>query len=136
MQKYSPPPDLDAMFADVTLLKLQQIFQDVMRHRENRIDPQRSRFGTIRREPVSLKEKIGSLVPYAKEHGRFSFRELLNRGSSKTEVVVTFLAVLELMKAGRIRTYQAELFDDILIETGEGAFEGELDLEELEDFEE
>ena len=136
VQKYSPPPDLDAMFADVTLLKLQQIFQDVMRHRENRIDPQRSRFGTIRREPVSLKEKIGSLVQYAKEHGRFSFRELLNRGSSKTEVVVTFLAVLELMKAGRIRTYQAELFDDILIETGEGAFEGELDREELEDFEE
>ena len=75
-------------------------------------------------------------MQYAKEHGRFSFRELLNRGSTKTEVVVTFLAVLELMKAGRIRTYQAELFDDILIETGEGAFEGELDLEELEDFEE
>ena len=46
------------------------------------------------------------------------------------------LVNLELMKAGRIRTYQAELFDDILIETGEGAFEGELDLEELEDFEE
>ena len=49
---------------------------------------------------------------------------------------MTFLAVLELMKAGRIRTWQADLFDDILIEAGEGAFDEELDLEELEDFEE
>ena len=136
VQRYSPPPDLDALFGDVTLLKLQQIFQEVMRHRDDRIDPQRSRFGTIRREPVSLKEKIGSLVQYAKQHERFSFRELLNSSSTKTEVVVTFLAVLELMKAGRIRTWQADLFDDILIEAGEGAFDEELDLEELEDFEE
>ena len=136
VQRYSPPPDLDAMFGDVTLLKLQQIFQEVMRHRDDRIDPQRSRFGTIRREPVSLKERIGSLVQYAKQHASFSFRELLNSSSTKTEVVVTFLAVLELMKAGRIRTYQADLFDDILIEAGEGAFEEELDLEELEDFDE
>ena len=38
---YVPPVDLDALFGDVTLLKLQKIFEEVMRHREDRIDPQR-----------------------------------------------------------------------------------------------
>ena len=52
------------------------------------------------------------------------------------EVVVTFLAVLELMRMGRIRLTQAALFDDMDIEAvdTEGGLE-ELDLEGLEDFE-
>ena len=131
---YVPPVDLDALFGDVTLLKLQKIFEEVMRHREDRIDPQRSRFGTIRREAVSLRDKLASLMEYAKEHRSFSFRSLLKKSSTKTEVVVTFLAVLELMKAGKIRTVQDRLFDDIRIEADEHAFDRELDLDTLEDF--
>lgn len=133
---YSPPPDLDKLFKDVTIEKLRGIFEQVMRHREDRIDPERSRFGTIRREPVSLKEKIGSLVGYAKKHRNFSFRQVLGQGKTKTELVVTFLAVLELMKAGCIRITQEELFDDIMIETDENIDAGSADLSDLEDFEE
>ena len=48
------------------------------------------------------------------------------------EVVVTFLALLELMKIGKIRLTQEYLFDDMLIETlEEEGEEGELDLTDL-----
>ena len=134
VQQYEVPPDLDALFGDVTLLKLRKIFEEVMRHREDRIDPQRSRFGTIRRESVSLRERVAALMDFARAHRQFSFRKLLKKEVGRTEVVVTFLAVLELMKAGKIRIRQENLFDDIMIEADEHAFEEALDYEAMEEF--
>ena len=56
-----------------------------------------------------------------------------SRKADKLEVVVTFLAVLELMKMGKIHLTQEHLFDDMNIETLEPEGEqGELDLKELE----
>ena len=73
---------------------------------------------------------------YARGHIKFSFRQLLERQGDKVEIVVTFLAVLELMKMGKIYLTQEELFDDMNIETLEPeGQEEELDLEGLEDFE-
>jgi segregation and condensation protein A len=136
VQKYEPPVDLDSLFDGMTLAKLQQIFETVMKRKEDRIDPERSKFGTIKKEPVSLSQKIGTLLKFARQNRKFSFRNLLERENSKVEVVVTFLAVLELMKLGRIRTSQEKLFDDIQIETTEEeGTDEELDLSGLEDFE-
>ena len=119
----------------LTLAKLQSIFQSVMKRRGDKIDPIRSKFGTITKEPVSLEEKVGAVMEYARLHRSFSFRQLLERQGDKLEVVVTFLAVLELMKMGKIYLSQENLFDDMDIETlePEGDTE-ELDLAGLEDF--
>ena len=134
--KYEPPVDLDQLLGDLNLAKLQAVFESVMKRRADKIDPIRSRFGTIRREPISLETRIGSVMDYARSHRRFSFRQLLERQGDKLEVVVTFLAILELMKMGKIHLTQEELFDDMDIETLEPEGEsGELDLEGIEDFE-
>ena len=52
---------------------------------------------------------------YAKNHKKFRFRKLLSKQSSKIQIVVTFLAILELMKVGKISIEQEQLFDDIEI---------------------
>ena len=131
--KYEEPVDLDQLLDGLTLAKLQSIFESIMKRQENKIDPIRSKFGTIRREPVSLEQKVGSVMDYARKNRRFSFRQLLERQADKLEVVVTFLAVLELMKMGKIHLTQEHLFDDMNIETLEPEGEqGELDLKELE----
>ena len=55
--------------------------------------------------------------------------------SYKLEVVVTFLAVLELMKIGKIHLVQEETFGDMEIEALEPeGEEAELDLDGLADF--
>ena len=46
-----------------------------------------------------------------------SFRNLLEAQASKVEVIVTFLAILELMKVGKIFISQEHTFDDIKIES-------------------
>ena len=56
------------------------------------------------------------LKKYAAGHRHFSFRGLLTAQSSKVEVIVTFLAILELMKMGHIHVEQDGLFDDISVE--------------------
>ena len=132
--KYEPPVDLDSLLDGLTLAKLQEIFKSVMKRTEDRIDPVRSRFGNITREPVSLEDKITSVLGYARLHRKFSFRGMLEKQADKTEVVVTFLALLELMKIGKIHLTQEHLFDDMFIETLEPEGEEEdLDLSELEE---
>ena len=134
--KYEQPVDLDNLLADVNLAKLQEIFKQVMKRKDDRIDPERSKFGTIKREKISLENKIKSLVEYGREHNRFSFRELLENQSSKLEVVVTFLGILELTKIGLLQINQDSLKDDIQIEVNDTVeSETELDLTGLEDFE-
>ena len=130
--RYSPPVDLDQLLDGLTLAKLQRIFEQVMKRREDKIDPIRSQFGTIRREPVSLEEKVTGVLRYARKRRRFSFFQLLDGQRDKLEVVVTFLAVLELMKIGKIGLSQEEIFGDMDIELLEQeGQEEELDLSDL-----
>ena len=117
VKEYEEPVDLDKLLDGVTLTKLQKIFEAVMKRQQDKIDPVRSTFGTIKKEPVSLEDKITSVLGYARKHRKFSFRQMLEKQRDKTEVVVTFLALLELMKVGKIHLTQEHLFDDMYIES-------------------
>ena len=77
--KYEPPVDLDKLLDGLTLAKLQRIFDSVMRRQKEKIDPIRSKFGTIKREPISLETKIMDVMHYARKHRKFSFRQMLER---------------------------------------------------------
>ena len=115
--QYEQPVDLEELMSDVTLNKLSSIFQSVMRRQENRVDPIRSQFGTIKKEEVSMEDKMIFVRDFAKSHKQFSFRKLLESQATKTEIIVTFLSILELMKDGTISIIQEHIFDDILIES-------------------
>ena len=73
-----------------------------MKRQNDKIDPVRSKFGKIEKEEVSLSDKFSYIREYMETHQRFSFRQLLERQKSKMHVVVTFLAILEMMKLGEI----------------------------------
>ena len=114
---YQPPVDTKELVSDLTLNQLNDIFKSVLKRQKDKIDPIRSKFGEIRKEEVSLDDKMASLSEYATQHKKFSFRQLLEKQSSKMEVIVTFLAILELMKSGKILISQEHTFDDIRIES-------------------
>lgn len=113
--KYEKPVDLDELLEGLTLVRLQEIFKQVMKRREDKTDPVRSKFKNIEKEEVSLTDKISFIRDYAKEKKRFSFQTLLKLQHSKMHVIVSFLAILELMKMGEIIIEQKEIFDDITI---------------------
>lgn len=115
-----PPVDLDALVGDITLAKLHDIFQSVMKRQFDKIDPIRSRYGRIEQEPVNVSDRMADIRQSLRGRQKpLSFRGLLTGQSTKEEVIVTFLAILELMKDGSVTITQEALFDDIMITAGE-----------------
>lgn len=102
---------------DVTLAMLNDIFNQVMKRTVDRVDPIRSKFGTIEKEEVRIEDKMEEIRLSLKGLKGINFRTLLEVQASKINVIVTFLAVLELMKVGDITIRQDELFGDIIIDS-------------------
>ncbi len=117
--KYEAPIDMEQLLSDVTLIKLNEIFNMIMKKQEDKIDPIRSKFGKIEKEEVSLTDKMEFVRDYAKTYKRFSFKKLLKTQRSKMHIIVAFLAILELMKTGIISILQEDAFGDITIENVE-----------------
>lgn len=112
---YRQPVDYEELIGDMTLNKLHELFKFIVRKQEDKIDPIRSRYGNIEKEEVDMEAKALYVEAYAREHRSFSFRRLLEKQSSKMELIVTFLIILELMKIGKISISQENIFDDIII---------------------
>lgn len=117
VRKYEQPVDLDELLSDVDLTKLNEVFQMVLKRQVDKIDPVRSKFGKIEMEEVSLPEKIEFVSTTIKKRKKCSFKQLLETSKSKVEVIVSFLAVLELIKVGEIEVRQDETFGDIYIDS-------------------
>lgn len=115
VEDYRYPIDYEELLGDINLAKLHEIFKTVMRRQEDKIDPIRSTFGKIEKDEINLEEKQSFIEEYVKNHKRFSFRGLLEKQGSKMEIIVTFLAILEMMKRGMISIEQEGAFSDIMI---------------------
>ena len=103
------------MLSEVTLQRISEVFQFVMRKRQDKLDPIRSEFGEIKQEEIKLEDKITEVYNYIIQYKELNFYDLLNEQETKEAVIVTFLAVLELMKTGKIYVQQENIEDDIFI---------------------
>lgn len=119
--EYTPPVDYEQLIGEVNLSGLREIFESVIKRREDKIDPIRSTFGKIEKDEVDMDAKMIYVQDYILLHKKCSFRNLLEKQHSKAEVIVTFLVILELMKIGKILIEQEAAFDDIYITSREAA---------------
>lgn len=105
-----PPPEVPPTLGldRVTLRKLTHIFRDAL----GRLPPEEEG-ETIQRQEVSIEEKVEEILAALAQGGHLSFRRLVSACRSRLEVVVSFLAVLELIKAQRVVAEQERLFGDI-----------------------
>jgi len=78
----------------------------------------------------SIREKIGLIIAILREKGLVSFSSILEEKPTRLEMVVTFLALLELVKQNVILTKQDGLFSEITLEPlGDVSENREYDLE-------
>ncbi len=76
---------------------------------------------TVVRPPkVTIREKIDLIAKRLRAQGRSTFRALVGARHSRTDLVVTFLAMLELVKRFYVIARQDDLFGEIEIEPAEG----------------
>mgnify|MGYP001335730948 FL=1 len=101
--------NLDSFFKDVSLFDLAKLFKNAMDSR-----PVLSPF-ELNKEPIKLEKQKELILGYFDGDGKLSFNNLLGILKSRMEVIVTFLAILDLVKEGTCTVHQANVFSDIQI---------------------
>ena len=119
-RREAPPPERPpgSGLDGVEMEALAAVFRGVL---ERVAAEQASATPPVPRERVRLRERIEVLVARLEEDRRLSFRGLLEGSRSRLQVVVDFLAVLELIKAGFLEATQSVPFGDIELERRAGA---------------
>lgn len=88
----------------------------------------------IQRDHLSVKDRMRDLSKLInRTHEPLLFSRLFAEDSTKEWIVVTFLAILELMKMKQVRCHQHHTFDDIVIyrEEADGSFGAEYESIEI-----
>ncbi|MEI6136662.1 MAG: segregation/condensation protein A [Chloroflexota bacterium] len=113
-----PPPKvpMPTGLEAITLSSLVDVIREIM----DRI-PEEEPVGEVRREPVRLRDRMSRLVTRLDAERRTSFRRLIEGATTRTEVIVDFMAVLELIKQRYLEAVQSESFGDIDLVRLEGA---------------
>ena len=74
----------------------------------------------IARRQFTIAEKIDQIAQTIAVSGRASFAHVLRRASTRSEAVVMFLALLEMVKQRRVTVEQAQVFGEIMIVAASG----------------
>jgi len=103
------PPDAGQALGDIGLFDLLTAFQEVLARAP--LEP----LGHI--EPIrwSVPDKMETILTLTRGGNRVAFSALFNPESHRGEVIVTFLALLELLRLRQIRLWQNAAFHEILI---------------------
>jgi segregation and condensation protein A len=80
------------------------------------LDKAQVRYIEIRPEEISLEERIEALKARIDEAGKMAFGDLFAADTTKMDLVVTFLALLEILKMGFATARQTKPFGEIWIQ--------------------
>lgn len=78
---------------------------------------------SIRIPKMTLRNKVQEIVRILKDVGNASFSGLLGENPDRLQIIVVFLAILELVKQNLIETDQPDLFGDINLNPSEKLFD-------------
>jgi len=99
-----------APLAGLSLFKLLDAFQGVLSRAKTTVDHQ------IDLERFSITDRINQLVDLLQLHKRLSFEQLFEGASSRADLIVTFLALLEMTRLRMTRLEQEEPLSPITVE--------------------
>ena len=119
--RIAPPPELPAPTGldGITLNLLREMVETAM----NRV-PDEEPAQVIRPHKVTIREKVALIRERLAADGRVSFRALIEECGTRMEIIVSFMAVLELIKSRVLEALQDAAFADIvLVPSGEQALD-------------
>ena len=116
-----------AVLPSVDDLPLQDLSVDWLSRAMNRLieEQRRARPREVEPNPPSVLERMTEILSVLRDTWSLLFSSLTGGERKRSEIVVTLLAVLELVRQGRVKTQQTELFGEIVIERQAARAEGE-----------
>lgn len=132
---YRPPTYTDKDYrialVNFSLPKLVEAFAKVLANadkREQEVIPKK-----VMKERFSVHEQMENIRLMISVRREMNFTDLFEPDYDKSDIVTTFLAVLELLKYGRLRATQEQVFGEITIYAVEGTEDIPIDFEEDDD---
>jgi segregation and condensation protein A len=101
--------DPDLFLSDVTLFELSSLFKNLLK---NIPEP---KYYEVEKIDVSIQEQRIYIMNQLEGKSRLGFRELVQELNNKLEVIVTFLAILEMVKLDKIKLTQSDVFKEIYL---------------------
>ena len=71
----------------------------------------------IEREEMSLQEMIANMKKRLRQEKKIDVLEIFRRMKTRTELVISFIAILEIVRTESVRLMQKDIFGDIILET-------------------
>lgn len=97
---------------NVTLYDLITALEKLVKKTEQKEQP----LTKVSRDEISIKDRMDDIRQLVRAGGGMvRFYQLFTRGATRSQIVTTFLALLELMKAKEVTCIQNQLFQDIMI---------------------
>ena len=113
---------------------LYRAMQSVLERADHRLPPPMAAFeGIVGREPYPVADKADEILERLTRFGVTRFRALFQGNRSRSEIVATFIAVLELCKARRLRLAGTERDCTVTSTGGTGPMEFSADVYEAEE---
>jgi len=112
--KINQPKGTDYL-EDITPKLMFDTYKSLLRRRENAFNASHVDFGKVAKDLFTVNEKINSIIGMLSDKNPMSFRHMLGENVTKEEKIVTFLAVLELIKMKFVDIQQDKTFGDILL---------------------
>ena len=109
-EKTKPSTERHEPLPEVSIFDLINAFQNILKRFEETSD-----FGNIIDDRFTVGDKMDSLLSTFEPGQARDFLTLFNESSSKMEVIVTFLALLELMKLNQFGVQQDQILGGIVI---------------------
>ena len=88
---YKDDVDPEEVIGDVTLSRLNDIFQELIKREILRVDPVRSKFGTISRDEIKLEDRMIEIRQEIRGLRSINFRTLLGKKRGRMNIIVSFL---------------------------------------------
>ena len=108
---HAPITDENMMLGDVGIFDLINAFQRALKRL-----PAEEKQGEIYEETFTVTDRINHLMRMVDLGVPMRFEELFSEASTRSELVVTFLAILELIRMKQFRVRQEEQFGEIWLE--------------------
>ncbi|MEF9933761.1 MAG: segregation/condensation protein A [Clostridium sp.] len=108
--------DKEVFFKNITVENLMVAFKNIMDNYENRHKSEKRVYENISKDSFTIEDKMGYLRELLIINEKLKFSSVFSEATSKIEIIVTFIAMLELIKVREIFVYQNRNFETIYIE--------------------
>lgn len=118
--------EIEEYLKDINFDDIYKAFQEVLKRKEQKVDRVRSGFKSVEKDLYTVEEKSDHIRDLLILSPKIVFSDIFRKSVSRVEIIVTFMALLELIKTKEVTIDQDSVFGSITITKYTGSDKNEV----------